>query len=114
MLTYVDHDPAAAAHAAAMCRAGAEDLRLAADLLDNGVGAHLAAWAGRARMDFDVVAADLAGDLRVEAARLEATADDIDDATRRARHVNASRREAHLAELRRQQEQCTPTSGPHR
>lgn len=110
-MEFVDHDPAAARRAATACRDAAEDLRVAARLLDDGVGPHLAAWAGDSRVTFDDAAADLAADLRAEAIRLEDSADEIDASTRRAYQADALRRRRHLDDLRRRQQaadQCTP------
>jgi uncharacterized protein YukE len=104
---FVDYDPGAANAAARACRDAADDLRDAADLLDGPLGAHLGAWSGASRIEFDGAAADIAADLRAEATALEATADDIDAATSSARSAETSRRRAHEAEqerLRRERE----------
>jgi uncharacterized protein YukE len=92
---FVDHDPAAAAAASAVCRAAAEDLRATAQLLTGAIGDHLAAWEGASRIAFDGATTDIATDLLAEAADLDASADAIDAATQRARAAESSRREAH-------------------
>lgn len=104
-MRYVDHDPLAARRAAVACREAADELRVVGRLLDDGAGDLLAAWAGRSRLTFDDAAADLAGDVRAEAVRLEALADDIDAATARAHDAEDRRHAQHLAELRRLREQ---------
>jgi uncharacterized protein YukE len=91
----VDHDPAAAATAAAACRTAADDLRATAQLLTGAIGDHLAAWEGASRIAFDGATTDIAADLLAEAADLDASADAIDAATGRARAAETSRRQAH-------------------
>jgi uncharacterized protein YukE len=65
------------------------------------MGAHLHAWAGVSRQGFDAVGDDLAEALRAEALALDATADEIELASRRAEQAQSDRQEAHDAEQRR-------------
>ena len=89
-MRHVDHDPAAARHAAAVCRQLAFEHRRTAGRLEVEPGT--VAWWGCERDDVVAAAGDLAGDLRGEAVSLEASADLLEAAARAA-----ERREADLA-----------------
>ena len=104
-MRFVDHDPVAAGAAASACRDAAETLRARARELSGGMGDHLAAWSGEARLGFDATLDDLTAGLRSEADALDATADAIDDATRRARSTESDRR---LADAERERENAGP------
>lgn len=97
-MQFVDYDPSAARAAAEACRDAAEDLRETAGVID-GLGGHLAAWAGATRIEFDEAAADIARDLRSEADDLESTAEAIDAATERAWSAESTRRTEYEANL---------------
>jgi hypothetical protein len=87
---YVDHDPAASRHAAAVCRDMAVEHRQTAGRLELEPG--MVAWWGPERDRVVAAVGVLAGDLRAEASSLEATADLLEAAARAA-----EQREADLA-----------------